>query len=697
VSVNRILPIVALAGLVLLHERPSVHAGTVPPPDEEGGSGRSRPSGEDGDVPTDSAPPEPVFRAEETESAPVSSGVVERVTVEAPADRTPLLDRTTFSTVWLREDLDRYRLSLTEALRQSPGVQVRAFGGLGEFATVSIRGSSSEQVEIFVDGVAQRPATGGGVNLADLPSLALERIEIYRGFTPAWFGPSSLAGAVSITTRSPDQPATDFRASYGTFDSVRMGGLAARPAGSWNLLGSLEVSHTDGDFGFFGTNEPQRRENNANDSLHLLGRASRPLGGSGTIKKIEITNSLMVRAQEVPGPQSFPSPEANFDQFRDTLQMETSLRSPWGGWSADPALYATYETQHYENLGPGLPGGEENRFTTVGLRSPLALQPTAGMRWIVSPEVRHERAKRRDDSTQEERFEVDRNGFFLSAGAEWETAGDRLLVTPSLRWTSLHSSFDGLETGEISTRSRRSEEEISGKLGLRWSLTHSLAFRANAGSFFREPSLIELFGNSGSIQGNPDLQSERGEHADAGFSWSWLPPPNAGSHVLAANLEGSVFRTHADELILLFPTGGLTVKPQNSGEARITGVELSGVLSLRRGWRLDLNYTHQSAEDMSGRPLPSRPADELHAGAHLQRGRWSGLYRYSFIGTNYLNPRSDTTVPDRHLHTVGLSFAPSPAWELSVEVENVGDQRAGDLAGFPLPGRMVIAEVRFRP
>ena len=676
---SRILPIAALAGLVLLQGWPRVHAG--------------------------SAPPEPEFVAEETESAPVPSGVVERVTVEAPADRTPLLDRTTFSTVLLREDLDRDRLSLTEALRQVPGVRVQAFGGLGEFATVSIRGSSSEQVEVFVDGVAQRPATGGGVNLGDLPSLALERIEIYRSFTPVWFGPSSLAGAISITTRSPDQPASEIRASYGSFDSVRLGGLMAHPVGSWNLLGSLEVSHSEGDFGFFGTNHPQRRENNENDSLRLLGRASRPLGGKGAVKKIEITNSLLIRDQGVPGLQSQQDPDATFDLFRDTLQVGASLISPWGGWIADPALYATYETQHFAKLTRSPASDAENRFTTIGLRSPLQLHPTAGTRWIISPEVRHERARGRDEEAPTtNRFEAGRDSFFLSTGIEWETAGDRLLVAPSLRWTSLHSTFDGLKTGEISARSQTSEKELSGKLGLRWTLTPRLAMRTNAGSFFREPSLTELYGNTGVIQGNPDLQAERGDHADVGLSWTWpVSPTSTGRVVRAVNMEASAFLTRADELILLFPTGGGTVKPQNSGEARITGVELSGVLSLRGGWRFDLNYTHQRAEDTSGlfglhgKILPGRPTDELHTGVHLYRGRWSGLYRYSFIGDNYLDRANTRTVPDRHLHTVGVGFKPVPAWELSVEVENVGDQRAGDLAGFPLPGRMVIAEVRFRP
>ncbi|MEE9217992.1 MAG: TonB-dependent receptor [Acidobacteriota bacterium] len=634
---------------------------------------------------------------------PAESGVIERVRVEAPADRTPLLDSTSFSTVILRQDLDRRMLDLPQALRASAGVQVQSFGGLGNFATVSIRGSSSEQVEVYVDGVPQRPVLGGGVNLADLPALALERVEVYRGFTPTSFGPASLAGVVSIRTRAPGTQATDLRASYGSFNSARLGGLVSRRSGSWDWLGSLEVYHTDGDFGFFGTNHPQLRQNNEAESVQLLARATHAIGNGPGKARLELYNSLLVREQGVPGIQGQPTPDATFDLFRDTFQVGAALASPWGGWSLDPALYATVERQRYRNLTRSPASDERNRLSTFGLRAPLVLHPSGALRWLLSPELRIERARREDRLlAPRKRFEAERGGLFISAGAEWETAAGNVLLAPSLRWTALESSFDGLEFG-IPTRFRRSERNTSGRLGLRLKLTNSLALKANAGRFFREPSLTELYGNSGLIQGNPALSPERGEHADLGLSWSRPGTGRAAGRMREFHVEGSIFVTRADELILLFPTGGGTVKPQNSGKARITGVELSGGLAISGGWILDLAYTRQRPEDtsglfgLSGKLLPGRPLQELHAGVHLRRGRWGWLYRYSFIDENFTDRKNTRTVPDRHLHTLGVRFAPVPKWELSLEAENLTDQRIGDLAGFPLPGRMVTARLRYRP
>lgn len=682
-------------------------------------------------------PPTQKAEVEPSKSAaaqPVASQVIEWVRVEAVASREPLLDATSFSTVLLRQDLDRRMLDLDEALRESAGIQVRSFGGLGEFATVSIRGSSSEQVEVYLDGVPQRPALGGGVNLADFPSLALERVEVYRGFTPAVFGPASLAGAVSLQTRSPLAPTSDFRLSVGSFDSARLGALGAGRAGGWDLLGALEASRSRGDFGFYGTDHPQRRDNNDSRSMHLLGKARRPAGSGPGAPTLELYDALLLRAQGVPGFATQPTPDAEYDLFRNTMQGSMAIASPWRDWTLDPALYLTLERQRYRNPTRSPASDEEDRLLTAGLRAPLALRPGSRLRWTLTPELRHEQARRDDaELDPDRRFEARRAGAFLSGGAEWQSARGRLIVSPSLRWTALSSSFDGLDAG-IAAHSDSSRRYASGKIGLRWALTEELALKANAGRFFREPSLGELYGNSGLIQGSPDLEAESGRHADLGLSWVWnagapsrqspatVPTGAAEAYVPTARevsssdrrshrggwlrearLEGSTFLTRADDLILLFPTGGGTVRPQNSGRAEVTGVELSGALAAAGGLRFDLAFTRQRALDTSGlfdlegKLLPGRPVTELHAGANLERGRWATLYRYSLIAENYIDRANTRRVPDRHLHTLGLSFSPRPAWHISLEAENLADQRVGDLVGYPLPGRLLTATVRFTP
>ncbi len=59
--------------------------------------------------------------------------------------------------------------ALPEIVARSAGATVRTLGGLGNFSSVSLRGSSGQHVPIFLDGVPLGQSMGGLVNLADLP------------------------------------------------------------------------------------------------------------------------------------------------------------------------------------------------------------------------------------------------------------------------------------------------------------------------------------------------------------------------------------------------------------------------------------------------------------------------------------------------------------------------------------------------
>ena len=111
-------------------------------------------------------------------------GPLERVEVRESAE--PLsaaLDSTAFATVIHADEFADRVTTVEELLRETVGVQVSSLGGA--FATVSIRGSTAEQVVVYLDGVPLNRALGGGVNLADLPLAQIESIEVYRSFTPA--------------------------------------------------------------------------------------------------------------------------------------------------------------------------------------------------------------------------------------------------------------------------------------------------------------------------------------------------------------------------------------------------------------------------------------------------------------------------------------------------------------------------------
>ena len=119
--------------------------------------------------------------------------------------------------------------SLVEAL---PGVHVRRRGADDGFATLSIRGSSSNQVVVVLAGV---PLTGGADPSLDLGSLPLwpgARARVYRTFAPAALGPGSLGGTLVL-----DAPRAGGAPRMEGWDAVGSFGAARRRAGDVRDLG----------------------------------------------------------------------------------------------------------------------------------------------------------------------------------------------------------------------------------------------------------------------------------------------------------------------------------------------------------------------------------------------------------------------------------------------------------------------------
>jgi outer membrane receptor for Fe3+-dicitrate len=92
--------------------------------------------------------------------------------------------------------------NIGEALQRVPGVSIRNYGGFGDMKTISIRGSSSGQVLILLDGQRLNNAQSGEVDLSTIPLEGVERIEVVRGSASAIYGADAVGGVINIITKS---------------------------------------------------------------------------------------------------------------------------------------------------------------------------------------------------------------------------------------------------------------------------------------------------------------------------------------------------------------------------------------------------------------------------------------------------------------------------------------------------------------
>jgi outer membrane receptor for Fe3+-dicitrate len=221
-----------------------------------------------------------------------------------------ILDRSGFVALIQLEDAHRRFEDAATLLSRLTGVRVLQYGGLGGYATVSIRGSSANQVLLFLDGVPLNNAYLGVANIADLPLGDLQRIEIYRGFSPPHLGSSAIGGAINLVSFGEDDggesklTAGATAGSYGTeryMISFRTG------AGRARIRAHAAYTASSGDFTFLDDaatpmnpfdDRTTVRLNNDFASWNIIGRAELELP---RIRELSLCHNALLREGGVPG------------------------------------------------------------------------------------------------------------------------------------------------------------------------------------------------------------------------------------------------------------------------------------------------------------------------------------------------------------------------------------------------------------
>jgi outer membrane cobalamin receptor len=594
---------------------------------------------------------------------------------------------------------DRYEdqlITLPEILSEQVGVFVRSSGTMGELSTISIRGSSAEQVSVFLDGIKLNTASGGAVDFSTIPLGGIDRIEVIRGGASSRFGSDAIGGVINlISKRARVKADYELKFSGGSFLTLETrAGLAKK----FDELG-FAFNHThlssQGDFPFLSTGitlpdgsvigggQSFIREHNAFFSEGVLIRLDRPLGKN---KQISFVNDFFYTDRDEPGPeiettQLFP---ANPLQANNVLLRNAAgLRFQWTDMGLPHLTFnflPNYNVQrsHFTDPTPALGGPIDitSLNQAVGAKAQFLYdlsRPNQEHLFGLNYEFRYERF---NDSSPIPGADLAglhtrvTNGIFFQD--EISLFNQALYLNPSIRWE------DASDFGP----------ELAWHFGVVGQPAPWVRIKGNVETSFRYPSFDELFfPDQGFIRGNPNLIPEQALNFDAGarfqHQWFWI--------------ELAYFRNDIDNSIVFVPISAFTIEPLNTGPATSQGVEVSMQMNPWEFLQIDGNYTFLSAHfDGTDKQLPGRPQHLANAGLRLKFQPFTFFTRMQFASALPIDFANTRFITARTVVDVGGTYQWRNNFFVTLEGKNVGNVQYQDAVGFPLPRAQIYASIGYK-
>ena len=153
-------------------------------------------------------------------------------------------------TVIDREQLkNRAALSVSDLLRDVPGLAVSRSGVQGSQTQIRARGAEANHLLVLIDGVeANDPSQSDELNWGVMAADDIERIEVIRGPQSSMRGSDAMAGVVNIITRSASEPfsAAAFTEA-GSFSTQRSGFNVGAKQGRVDARLGYSNMQTDGE------------------------------------------------------------------------------------------------------------------------------------------------------------------------------------------------------------------------------------------------------------------------------------------------------------------------------------------------------------------------------------------------------------------------------------------------------------------
>jgi len=573
-------------------------------------------------------------------------------------------------TVITREEIEaRQADSVSELLRQVPGVYTDQPGSRGGVSSVYIRGGDPNFTLVLIDGVKVNDPTnsrGGSFDFSTLSTDNIERIEIVRDPMSSFYGSDALSGVINIITKKGKGESTFTpQVSAGRFGQFRVFSGLSGSQGLFNY--SLSGSYLD-------DGEPIKGSKFKSPSF----TSSQGLRLSDDMEITSTFRYAHVDSTSFPDDSGGPdfavirsTDRRNVDQFLVGVNF-SHVPFEWWDYELKLGFYNNKEKFTSPGVAPGErdpfgipPNSSDNNFKRYDINFINNFSLADGVDFAVGFETEFE------DGTSRGMLSGD---FPLST----DFSLNRYILSPYIEL-----NLNPIENLHIVLGSRLDfpedfDSDYSPRAGISYKVQKTnTIFRANYGEGFKLPSFFSL---SNPIVGNPDLVPETSKSIDLGIK-----------QILRDGLAGLTFNIYYNQFknLVDFDEGPPPVLV-NRSEVTVKGFELIMELIPWDILRLngDLNYADSNIKG-TGEELRNRP-------------RWWGGFSVLllprtdiiinldalFVGRVFDSsiPTGDVELDSYALFNTAVTWIPHKRAKVFLAVDNLFNEDYEQFVGFPAPG-----------
>lgn len=435
-----------------------------------------------------------------------------------------------------------------DVLRRAPGINMRRNGGIGATTSLFLRGASTNQTLVLVDGVRISSATSGTTALEHLDPEQIERIEVVRGSHSSLYGADAIGGVIQIfTKRGQEGFHPEVKLSAGT--NALQEYQASLTGGSDKLQYRVSSNHLQTD-GF------DRRNDGDDDAYRNT--------SSSAFLSWEISNQVSTEFsyQLSRGESEFDGAGLPFTKFRVESLSNKTMFDFTENLKVTATVARSTDLSDSRNDVSGLGfGAIKTRRDSYGLQSDYQLGESQTI--TLGAETYNDRVSGNTAYVESSRKN---RAFYGQYQLSW-------------------GQFDFL-AGWRKDDNEHFETANTRNLSLGYAINDNIKAIYSYSTGFKAPSFNDLYFPG---FGNPSLTAERSKSRELTLKGNW----DAGS------LELSFFRTRFKDLIEFAFDPMVGFLPFNVGEARIKGFDVVAATELG-GYAINSSYTWMDADDTSG-------------------------------------------------------------------------------------------------